>query len=146
MTANQPKPPPDLAAEGKRLWRAIVADAAGQGLELDARELAWLRTAGKLADRVAALEAELVGADIVVGHAGQPVANPLLAEIRMHSALLAQTLARLRVDLVETATVAWCRVTVTAPRPWRVGIRRGVDSGASGGAQQRPARSVDRPP
>ena len=105
MTAGQPKPPADLRAEGRRLWRAIVADAAGQGLEFDARELAWLRTAGKLADRAAQLEDALADAALIVkGHAQQPVSNPLLAEWRMLNQLLAQTLARLRVDLVETAS------------------------------------------
>jgi hypothetical protein len=105
MTARQPKPAAGLGAEGRRLHRAIVADAAGQGLEFDARELAWLRTAGKLADRIAQLESALDDAPLIVkGHAQQPVANPLLAEWRMLNQLLAQTLARLRVDLVETAS------------------------------------------
>jgi hypothetical protein len=105
MNVKQPRPPADLAAEGKKLWRAIVADAAGQGLEFDARELAWLRTAGKLADRIAQLEVALNDAPLIVkGHAQQPVAQPLLAEWRMTCQLLAQTLARLRVDVVETAT------------------------------------------
>jgi hypothetical protein len=71
-------------------------------LELDARELAWLRMAGKLADRAAELEAALAGAELIVkGHAGQPVSNPLLAEWRMLNQLLAQTLSRLRVDVVD---------------------------------------------
>jgi hypothetical protein len=57
-----------------------------------------------LADRIGALEAELASAQMIVkGHAGQPAANPLLAEVRQHQPLLAQTLARLRLDVVETA-------------------------------------------
>jgi hypothetical protein len=102
MTVRQPKPAKGLGVEGRSLWRAIVADAAGQGLELDARELSWLRHAGKLADRIAALESALEGADLIVpGHAKQPVANPLLAEVRQEQALLAQMLGRLRVDVAE---------------------------------------------
>jgi hypothetical protein len=104
--ASEPKPPADLGAEGKKLWREIVRDAAGQGLALDARELVWLRTAGKLADRVDALETELAGMSMVVsGYNGQPVANPLLGEIRFHSQLITQILARLKVDVPESAGV-----------------------------------------
>jgi hypothetical protein len=51
-TAKQPKPPAELGAEGKRLWRTIVADAAAQQLELEARELEWLKQAGRIADRI----------------------------------------------------------------------------------------------
>jgi hypothetical protein len=94
------RPPSGLGAEGRRLWRDIVRDAAGQGLVLDARELHWLQSAGSLADRIAVLEATVDGADLIVkGVAGQPVAHPLLAEIRLHRELLARTLARLRTDV-----------------------------------------------
>jgi len=103
MTVRQPKPPKGLDVEGRSLWRAIVADAADQGLALDARELSWLRHAGKLADRIGELEGALDGADMIVpGHAKQPVANPLLTEVRQHQALLAQMLGRLRLDVVES--------------------------------------------
>ena len=58
----------------------------------------------KLADRIAALEAAIEDQALVVpGHAKQPVSHPLLAEIRQYQTLLAQTLARLRLDVVETA-------------------------------------------
>jgi hypothetical protein len=58
-----------------------------------------------LSDRIAALEAEIAGADMIVpGHAGQPVALPLLGEIRLDPALLAPTLGRLRADLYETSS------------------------------------------
>jgi hypothetical protein len=82
MTVRQPKPPKGSGVEGRSLWRTIVADVSGQGIELDAREMSWLRHAGKLADRVARLEEALDGADLIVpGHAKQPVANPLLGEV-----------------------------------------------------------------
>ncbi|CCK58009.1 Protein of unknown function [Mycobacterium canettii CIPT 140070010] len=35
---------------------------------------------------------------VVPGHAKQPTAHPLLAEVRMTRALLSQTIARIRVD------------------------------------------------
>ena len=105
MTVDEPKPPADLGAEGRKIWRSIARDVAEQGLALDARELVWLRSAGKIADRIALSEAEIDGADLIVpGYNGQPTANPLLGEIRLHSHLLAQALARLRVDAVESAS------------------------------------------
>lgn len=59
-----------------------------------------MENAAKLADRIAELEAELAGSSFVVlGHAKQDVAYPLIGEIRMHRALLATTLARIRTDL-----------------------------------------------
>lgn len=81
------------------MWRDVVRDVAGQGLSLDSRELVWLRSAGKLADRIAELEAAMGEQPLVVpGHAKQPVSHPLLTEIRQYYALLAQTLGRIRVD------------------------------------------------
>lgn len=57
----------------------------------------WLEEAGRLADRIEELEAGLAGADMVVpGHA--PTAHPLLGEIRMTRQLMAQMIARIRVD------------------------------------------------
>ncbi len=79
----------------------------GQGLSLDSRELIWLEQAARLEDRIAELEDRLAGDDFVVrGHAGQPVANGLLAESRQTRMLLAQMLSRIRVDApVEAAGV-----------------------------------------
>jgi hypothetical protein len=95
--------PKGLGAEGRRVWKAVVADAGAQGLALDSRELLWLENAANLADRISELEAKLSGSSFVVtGHANQDVAHPLIAEIRMHRALLATTLARIRVDLPES--------------------------------------------
>ena len=94
-----PKPPAGLKADGRRLWVSVLKDAAGQGVELDAREVAFLGSAASIADRIAALESELAGADLIVkGVAGQPVSHPHIAEIRMHRQVFAQTLARIRTD------------------------------------------------
>jgi hypothetical protein len=104
---DQPAPPKGLAASGRKLWRAVIRDVAGQGLSLDSRELIWLEQAARLEDRIAELEDRLAGDDFVVrGHAGQPVANSLLAEPRQTRMLLAQMLSRIRVDApVEAAGV-----------------------------------------
>lgn len=102
MAPNQPKPPTDLGAEGKKLWCQVMADAADQGVELDARELIWLGQAGKLADMVSRLEDAVADMPVLTqGYKAQPVANPLLPELRMTRQLLAQTLARVRVDVLE---------------------------------------------
>ena len=102
---DEPKPPADLGSAGKRLWRDVIRDAAGQGVSLDARELVWLRSAGKLTDRIAELESAMADQPLVVpGHAKQPVSHPLLTEIRQYYGLLAQTLGRIRVDLVDTGS------------------------------------------
>ena len=99
------RPPADLGDEGRRLWREILKDADDQGLTLDARELVWLRSAGKLTDRIADLELAMANQPLVVpGHAKQPVSHPLLTEIRQYYGLLAQTLGRIRVDLVDTGS------------------------------------------
>ena len=102
---DEPKPPADLGSAGKRLWRDVIRDAAGQGVSLDARELVWLRSAGKLTDRIGELESAMADQPLVVpGHAKQPTSHPLLTEIRMYYALLAQTLGRIRVDLVDSGS------------------------------------------
>ena len=103
---KQPKPPPELGVEGKKLWRLIVADAAGQGVELDSRELIWLRQAGKLADTIARMEADVVDAATVVpGYMNKGLqANPLLGELRMTRQLLAQTIATIQVDVPESSS------------------------------------------
>jgi hypothetical protein len=63
------------------------------------------------------VERELEGADVIVpGHAGQPVANPLLGELRQHQALLAQTIARIRVDVVHAASGGSAGIGSAMPR------------------------------
>ena len=98
--AEQQKPPPGLGAEGKKLWRHVARAVAQDDLELTAVEQLWLASAAKLTDRVAALDAAIDRAEMVVpGYNGQPVAHPLLTEIRQHHLLISQTLARLKVDI-----------------------------------------------
>jgi DNA-binding transcriptional LysR family regulator len=100
---KEPKPPADLGAEGRRLWRDILRDAAGQGVELTAQELVYLRQAGKLADAIARMEADVAEAPTVVaGYLNRGnVIQPLLPELRMHRQLLGQMLARVKTDMPE---------------------------------------------
>lgn len=100
--ATEVKPPADarLGAEGKRLWRSVARAVAEDDLQLDARELAWLRTACKLADKAARLEAAIDEQELLVkGYNGQPVINTLWGEWRLICQLQAQTLARLKLDV-----------------------------------------------
>jgi hypothetical protein len=123
--AEQLKPPSGLGATGRRLWRQVAGEAAEDGLELDARERFWLQSAAQLADRVAQLEAAMASDDMVVkGYNGQPVAHPLLTEIRQHHLLISQTLARLKVDAAEPSpgvigVVGGSRQRAAANRRWR---------------------------
>ena len=79
-----PLAPKGLKAAGKRLW----ADIAGSGTyRLRPDELRILEDACREADLVDRLEAELAKPDTpltVKGSQGQPVANPLVSEIRQH--------------------------------------------------------------
>jgi hypothetical protein len=124
--AEQLKPPSGLGAPGRRLWRQVATEAAEEGLELDSRERFWLHSAAQLVDRVAQLEAAMAGDDMVVkGYSGQPVAHPLLTEIRQHHLLISQTLARLKVDVPEPSSgalsvvVGGNRQRTAANRRWR---------------------------
>jgi hypothetical protein len=84
---------------GRRLWKTVITDADSQDIDLDSREIAWLEDACRLTDRLDQLEAELEAAGTLMckGVAGQPVAHPMLAEIRQTRALRAQMLARITV-------------------------------------------------
>lgn len=95
-----PRVPADLADPGRRLWRAIIADAQDVGIVLNAVELAQLKAACAIERRIAVLEAELAAQEIgSTGSTGQAVLNPLIAEIRMQTQLKSQTLGRLTLDL-----------------------------------------------
>jgi len=95
-----PRPPTGLQPTGRRLWKSVIEDSDSQGIDLDALELSHLGDAARLADRLEQMESELAESPtgfMVKGYQGQPVAHPLLGEIRQTRALRAQTLARIRV-------------------------------------------------
>jgi hypothetical protein len=95
---SQPRPPGDLGDEGKKLWRGVQKDLAEADLVPDSRELLMLRRCCRMADRIAEMERQLDGADYLQpGYMGKGVVcHPLLTELRMTEALLAQTLSRLK--------------------------------------------------
>ncbi len=83
-----PRMPRELGEHGRKLWRQIINDAKAVPLILNAVELAQLHAACKLEDRIATLEAELAMQEIgSTGSTGQPVVNPLIAEIRLQTQL-----------------------------------------------------------
>ena len=95
-----PRPPTGLQNAGRRLWKSVIEDADSQGIDLDSLELCHLEDACRLADRLEQMELELAQSPtgfMCKGYQGQPVAHPLLGEIRQTRALRAQTLARIRV-------------------------------------------------
>jgi hypothetical protein len=87
-----PSPPEPLGEAGAALWNAVLAEH-----ELRPDEIAVLCSAAKLADAISAMEKAMVGQSLIAkGSMGQPVANPLLVELRHHRATQAALLRQLR--------------------------------------------------
>jgi hypothetical protein len=96
----RPKPPDDLQAAGKRLWRDVTGVYV-----LTATEVALLHEAGRTADECDRIVAALNGDPVTVpGSRGQDTANPLLAEARRHRVVLAGLVSALALPDVDTPT------------------------------------------
>lgn len=101
----KPKQPPRLGKNAKALWAEVTSL-----FELRADELRILEDACREVDLVDRLEAELAGADLVVqGSQGQPVANPLVQEVRQHRAVLMRLLQGLKLPEDDEAEQAAAR-------------------------------------
>jgi hypothetical protein len=73
MTVN--RAPAGLSTQGRRFWREMTGE-----YRFSPGELAILARAAHSLDRLAAMDAELATADLVIeGSTGQPKSNPLLA-------------------------------------------------------------------
>jgi hypothetical protein len=84
--------PARLGDKAKRLWSGVT-----DTYELRADELRVLEDACREIDLVERLEEELASASLVVkGSQGQPVANPLVQEIRQHRQVVKSLLGSLR--------------------------------------------------
>lgn len=80
-----------LGPAGQRLWDSVLAD-----FELSEHELAVLRQACRMADRLNAINEALRDAPLTVRNSrGDLTAHPLLGEARQTSALLARLCAAL---------------------------------------------------
>jgi P27 family predicted phage terminase small subunit len=92
--SSSPRAPKGLADPGRTLWRRVVGDVA-EGWQLDARDLALLEAACRLADMASELE-QVVESDGVTawGSTGQVVVHPALVELRQHRAAIAALLAK----------------------------------------------------
>lgn len=129
--------PAGLGHAGKALWRRIASEVDGDDLELRSDELLILEQAARQADTLATLEAALEGAPLVVrGSMGQDVAHPLLAEVRLGRAQLAQLLGRLNLGKAEAApqTPRTASARRAAQARWSGAGLRGIGSTGRPGA------------
>lgn len=89
---NTPQPPEGLGEKALVIWTEI---SSGYDLRID--ELRVLEDACREIDLIERLEDELRGAELVVnGSMGQPVASPLVQELRQHRGVLARLLGWLK--------------------------------------------------
>ncbi|MGC9409818.1 hypothetical protein [Streptomyces sp. DZ1-3] len=92
-----PAPRVALGARGLELWRDVLADH-----DLRTDELRVLEDACREVDLIERLEEGLRGAPLVVnGSQGQPVANPIVQELRQHRSLVSRLLAALKLSDAE---------------------------------------------
>ena len=86
------KAPDRLGVKAKKVWTEITKD---YDLRID--ELRVLEDSCREIDLIERLEAELRDAPLMVtGSMGQPVASPLVQELRQHRSVLARLLAGLK--------------------------------------------------
>lgn len=84
--------PAKLGAKARRVWEELTAD-----YEFRADELRVLEDACREIDLIERLEREQRDAPLVVeGSQGQPVASPLVQELRQHRAVLSRLFAALK--------------------------------------------------
>jgi hypothetical protein len=100
---TRPRPPRDLSAAGRALWRAIWSGVP-EDSELDERETAVLHEACRQADLVARLEADLAGAPLTYAmrNGGERI-NPVVNALNTSRSLLVRALGQLELTDAELA-------------------------------------------
>lgn len=105
MGVRKPRRPAGLGSEGARLWVEITSEMAKDGIVPTSQERRWLEDACRTADAITDMEQALDGQPrIVKGSQGQPVAHPLIGEIRQHRVTLSQLLARVKMFAEDEAS------------------------------------------
>ena len=121
------KPPAHLGAKALAVWKSTTAE-----FELRADELRVLEDCCREVDLIERLEEALGGSDLVVeGSMGQPVASPLVTEIRQHRATLARLFASLKLPADAGSAESQAAERSSAARKaanarWGTGARRGA--------------------
>lgn len=121
------KPPADLQAAGKKLWKDATSD-----FDLNPSELALLREASRTLDELEVLRAAVLDSDLITkGSTGQPVVNKLFEEVRKHRDSLNKTLIALALpmgdeDEAKPPTVKQLRAKKAADARW--GSKRAEES------------------
>lgn len=87
-----------LGAEGSALVKSILDDYESLDCEPDAREVALIRAAAEVRDRLSELQRQIdaEGVTVTAGASGEK-AHPLLAEARQHSVALGRLLAGIHI-------------------------------------------------
>lgn len=95
MTSDIPRAPRGSGPDGRRLWRAVLAD-----YELSEHELTLLTRACRVADTCADLQA-IIDAEgpLYTTRLGERRTHPALVELRNQGLLLARLITALRVPL-----------------------------------------------
>lgn len=90
---DKPKAPSGLKAAGRRLWKQLT----NGDYEFNSAEIRILEDACREADIIDRIEGELGSAALVVsGSQGQPVASPLVQEVRQHRMVFKSLVAALK--------------------------------------------------
>lgn len=92
MSEDRPAPPEDLDEHGRVLWDSVTS-----GYSLRPDELRVLAHACREEDLIARMSAEQAAGELIArGYNGQPVAAPLVSELRQHRATFATLMRQLK--------------------------------------------------
>lgn len=118
--SGRPVAPPGLGSKGKKLWKDYV-----DKYDLRVDELRILEDACREVDLIERLEKKISSPGFNlegVGSMGQPVASPLIQEVRQHRALVAKLLKSIELPEEEgsAATTRSTRARAAANARWRM--------------------------